>query len=90
VDYDNIPLLNQPDPGTTNRKYAFGFEISYLNNHRIVGKGGLAPGVNFFWGADEENKISFVMFCNQDNSAFDDLKKNILELISITDLNSFR
>jgi CubicO group peptidase (beta-lactamase class C family) len=72
-------------PGTKNRKYAFGFEINYLSNHRVVGKGGLAPGVNFYLGNDEKNKISVVIFCNQDNSAFDDLKKNILELITKTD-----
>ena len=51
----------------------------------LLVKGGLAPGANFFYAEDEKNKILVIMFCNEDNPAFDDLKKNLLRLISNTD-----
>ncbi len=62
-------------PGTQNFWYSFGFEINYQNDHHLVGKSGQAPGSNFFYATDEDNNITVVICCNEDNPAFDDLKR---------------
>ncbi|HKQ79594.1 MAG TPA: hypothetical protein VJ810_38230 [Blastocatellia bacterium] len=44
--------------------------------------GGTAQGVNFEFCYFPAEDLTFVVFCNQDNDAYDDLRKNIVRLIT--------
>ncbi len=63
--------------------YGYGFEISkYGKNGLSFGHGGISRGVNFEYRYFPEFDITLVISCNQDNGAFDDLKKNTIKLIT--------
>ncbi len=63
--------------------YGYGFEISkYGKNGVSYGHGGISRGVNFEYRYFPEFDITLVICCNQDNGAFDDLKKNTVKLIT--------
>lgn len=63
--------------------YGYGFEISkYGKNGISYGHGGISRGVNFEYRYFPEFDITLVISCNQDNGAFDDLKKNSVKLIT--------
>jgi hypothetical protein len=47
-----------------------------------VRHGGFASGVNFGFEVVRARDLTLVMFSNQDNGAFDDLRKNLMKLIS--------
>ena len=62
--------------------YGYGFIPQKNGNEISYGHGGIARGINlefrYFPGPD----ITLVVFSNQDNGAFDDLKKNMIKLIT--------
>jgi CubicO group peptidase (beta-lactamase class C family) len=62
--------------------YGYGFILSGKGNARSWGHGGIAPGVNFELRYFPEGDFTVVLFCNQDNGAFDDLRKNTIRLIT--------
>jgi len=63
--------------------YGYGFEITkYGKNGVSYGHGGISRGVNFEYRYFPEFDITLVICCNQDNGAFDDLKKNAIKLIT--------
>ncbi|HMQ78655.1 MAG TPA: serine hydrolase domain-containing protein [Ignavibacteria bacterium] len=63
--------------------YGYGFEITnYGKNGVSYGHGGITRGVNFEYRYFPEYDITLVICCNQDNGAFDDLKKNTVKLIT--------
>lgn len=62
--------------------YGYGFELGNQGNVLSYGHGGITKGVNFEFRYFPQEDITFVIFCNQDNGAFDDLKKNIIKLIT--------
>lgn len=63
--------------------YGYGFEINtYGKNGVSYGHGGISRGVNFEYRYFPEFDITLVICCNQDNGAFDDLKKNTIKLIT--------
>lgn len=62
--------------------YGYGFILSNEGNAPSYGHGGIARGVNFEFRHFPQLDITFVAFCNQDNGAYDDLRKNIIKLIT--------
>lgn len=63
--------------------YGYGFEINkYGINGISYGHGGMSNGVNFEYRYFPEYDITLIITCNQNNGAFDDLKKNSIKLIT--------
>jgi CubicO group peptidase (beta-lactamase class C family) len=62
--------------------YGYGFILGRSGQLSYFGHGGTAAGVNFELAYFPSSDVLLVMFCNQDNGAFDDLRRNILKLIS--------
>ncbi|MFN8258809.1 MAG: serine hydrolase domain-containing protein [Bacteroidales bacterium] len=62
--------------------YGYGFIIQKSGQDFTYGHGGTAKGVNFEFRYFPNQKISLIVFSNQDNGAFDDLKRNSIKLIS--------
>jgi hypothetical protein len=49
---------------------------------RSFGHGGIANGVNFELRCFPGNDVTLIAFSNQDNGAYDDLRKNVTRLIT--------
>lgn len=62
--------------------YGYGFILSNEGNVPSFGHGGIAAGVNFEFCYFPQLDLTFVIFCNQNNGAYDDLRKNIIKLIT--------
>jgi CubicO group peptidase (beta-lactamase class C family) len=62
--------------------YGYGFTLSNVGNVPAYGHGGITSGVNFELRYFPQLDITLVLFCNQDNGAYDDLRKNIIKLIT--------
>lgn len=62
--------------------YGLGFILSRVGGEPSYGHGGTAKGVNFEFQYFPNLDVTLIMFCNQDNGAYDDLKKNIIKLIT--------
>lgn len=62
--------------------YGYGFILGRSGQETYFGHGGTARGVNFELAYFPASDTTLVMFCNQDNGAYDDLKKNLIKLIS--------
>ena len=62
--------------------YGYGFILDEEGAGASFGHGGTARGINFAFRCFPETGITFVLFCNQDNGAFDDLRRNTLKLIT--------
>ncbi len=63
--------------------YGYGFALA-LRSGRVIsyGHAGQAPGINFEARYYPDDDITMVVFCNQDNGAYDDLRRNIDKLIT--------
>jgi CubicO group peptidase (beta-lactamase class C family) len=62
--------------------YAYGMIIEKHQDEISFGHGGTSYGVNFEYRYFPNLDITLVMFCNQDNGAYDDLKRNTIKLIT--------
>ncbi len=63
--------------------YGYGLMLAYEGTRlRSFGHAGIAPGVNFAFQYYPAQDLTFVIFSNQDNGAYDDLRKNIEKLIT--------
>ncbi|MBK6913560.1 MAG: beta-lactamase family protein [Ignavibacteriales bacterium] len=62
--------------------YGYGFIIGKSAREISYGHGGTAKGVNFEFRYFPNSDITFVIFSNQDNGAYDDLKRNTIKLIT--------
>jgi CubicO group peptidase (beta-lactamase class C family) len=62
--------------------YGYGFIIQKFDNELSYGHGGTAKGVNFEFRYFPNSDITLVIFSNQDNGAYDDLKRNTIKLIT--------
>ncbi|HKK21499.1 MAG TPA: serine hydrolase domain-containing protein, partial [candidate division Zixibacteria bacterium] len=63
--------------------YGYGLMLTFDGARlRSYGHAGIAPGVNFAFQYFPEQDLTFVIFSNQDNGAYDDLRKNIIKLIT--------
>jgi CubicO group peptidase (beta-lactamase class C family) len=68
-----------PTPGMP---YGYGFEPAGGGPTRSFGHGGIAAGVNFELRHFPESNITLIAFSNQDNGAYDDLRRNTTKLIT--------
>lgn len=62
--------------------YGYGFEINNEGNVLSFGHGGIAGGANFAFRYFPVEDLTFIAFNNQNNGAYDDLRKNIVKLIT--------
>ena len=62
--------------------YGYGLEMRTDAGAPSWGHGGIAPGVNAELRYFPTLDVTLVVFSNQDNGAFDDLKKNLIKLIT--------
>lgn len=62
--------------------YGYGFILEQHEQEFSFGHGGTAGGVNFEFRYFPGMDVLLVVFCNQNNGAYDDLKRNTLKLIS--------
>ena len=63
-------------------EYGYGFIIQKFDNQLSYGHGGTAKGVNFEFRYFPNSDITVAIFSNQDNGAYDDLKRNTIKLIT--------
>ncbi|HXI02732.1 MAG TPA: serine hydrolase domain-containing protein [Candidatus Saccharimonadales bacterium] len=75
-------LRARSGPGEGSFRYGSGFMLWTDQDSPSYGHGGLAPGVNFEYRYFPRQKITFVILSNQDNGAYDDLRKNIVKLVT--------
>lgn len=61
--------------------YGYGFILTQ-RPVRSFGHGGIASGVNFEFRYFPESDITVIAFSNQDNGAYDDLRRNTIKLIT--------
>lgn len=62
--------------------YGFGFILSKKGGEPSYGHGGTADGVNFEYDYFQHQDVTLILFNNQNNGAYDDLKRNIIKLIT--------
>lgn len=62
--------------------YGYGFIIQKQAQEISYGHGGTAGGVNFEYRYFPNQDITLVIFNNQNNGAYDDLRKNVTKLIT--------
>lgn len=62
--------------------YGYGFILHRYGTVTAYGHGGTAPGVAFDFEYFPKEDLTFVIMSNQDNAAYDDLRKNALRLIT--------
>jgi CubicO group peptidase (beta-lactamase class C family) len=62
--------------------YGYGFIPQKNGGEYSYGHGGIASGINLEFRYFPRLDITLVVFSNQDNGAFDDLRKNMVKLIS--------
>jgi CubicO group peptidase (beta-lactamase class C family) len=65
-----------------NFDYGYGFIVDNSKQEPSYGHGGTANGVNFEFKYFPWSDITFIIFSNQDNGAYDDLKRNVIKLIT--------
>jgi CubicO group peptidase (beta-lactamase class C family) len=69
-----------PDDPTA---YGYGFILERTRDGRAsFGHGGIAQGVNFELRHFPDSDITLIAWCNQDNGAYDDLRRNAVRLIT--------
>jgi CubicO group peptidase (beta-lactamase class C family) len=62
--------------------YGYGFILGHRGGLRSFGHAGTAPGTNFALELFPTEDLTFVIFSNQGNGAYDDLRRNIVKLIT--------
>lgn len=62
--------------------YGLGFIPEVHGRMSSYGHGGIAPGVNFEFRHFPGPDLTLVVFSNQDNGAYDDLRRNVTKLIT--------
>ncbi len=62
--------------------YGYGFLLNAHGGVSSYGHGGITSGVNFEFRYFPGDDTSLIIFNNQDNGAYDDLRKNVTKLIS--------
>lgn len=61
--------------------YGFGFILQRVGNVRAWGHGGIARGVNFEYRRYPDIDATLITFSNQDNGAYDDLRRTAEKLL---------
>jgi len=75
-------MVSSKTAGLDGEDWGYGFMLDRQGNVLSYGHGGIAPGVNaeirFYPSLD----TTLIVFSNQDNGAYDDLRKNAARLIT--------
>jgi CubicO group peptidase (beta-lactamase class C family) len=66
----------------SSESYGYGFILRRSGGESGYGHGGTTDGVNFEFDYFPEQDVTLILFCNQNNGAYDDLKKNMIKLIT--------
>ncbi len=66
----------------SSESYGYGFQVNRLSGTFGYGHGGTSDGVNFEMDYYPGLDVTVILFCNQNNGAYDDLKKNMIKLIT--------
>ncbi len=73
------PPFDPDDP----QAYGLGFLLDARGGRvRSFGHGGIARGVNFELRYFPDQDVTLIAFCNQDNGAYDDLRRNLEKLVT--------
>lgn len=75
-------VISKTDGEDTSETYGYGFILSPTPMETAYGHGGITAGVNFEFRYFPRQDVTLILFCNQDNGAYDDLKKNAIKLIT--------
>lgn len=62
--------------------YGLGFILGYAGENAWYGHGGIAGGVNFEFRYYPSLDATLITFCNQDNGAYDDLRRTAEKLLT--------
>jgi CubicO group peptidase (beta-lactamase class C family) len=73
---------HQPGREASALQYGYGFELHTQGGVRSFGHGGQATGANFEFRYFPDQDLTLVILSNQDNGAFDDLRKNTIKLVT--------
>lgn len=81
---DTLHLLTTTQNGGLQApmEYGYGFILNEEGAGASYGHGGTARGINFAFRYFPQTGLTFTLFSNQDNGAFDDLRRNVLKLIT--------
>lgn len=85
VDGAALAIMTTPKNAGLDDSYPYGYGFTLnVKGQRVIsyGHGGIAPGVNFELQYFQAEDITMILFSNQDNGAYDDLRKNIIKLIT--------
>lgn len=75
-------MVSQQNTISKDEQYGYGFILEKYDNQISYGHGGTSKGVNFEFRYFPSLDITLVVFSNQDNGAYDDLKRNTIKLIT--------
>lgn len=80
---DTMTRPQGTDPEALAYPYGYGFHVAVTaDGVRSHGHGGIAAGSNLEWRRFPDLDITLIAFSNQDNGAYDDLRKNVMRLIT--------
>lgn len=84
VDAATLATLTEPKRPEIGggESYGYGFTPLLHGRVRSYGHGGIAPGVNFELRIFPGEDATVIVFSNQDNGAYDDLRKVVTRLVS--------
>jgi len=81
-----LAILTRPQATGTEASgdpYGYGFQLAMSpGGVRSYGHGGIAAGSNFVWRYFPDLDITVIAFSNQDNGAYDDLRRNVIRLVT--------
>jgi CubicO group peptidase (beta-lactamase class C family) len=78
-----LALMTTPrNEGANAYAYGYGLEMRRDGGALSWGHGGIASGVNSELRYFPSLDVTLVVFSNQDNGAYDDLRKNLIKLIT--------
>lgn len=75
-------LITVRNEGADASPYGYGFEMRHDSGTPSFGHGGITTGVNAELRYFPTLDVTLIMFSNQDNGAYDDLRRNVIKLIA--------
>ena len=84
VTRETLAWMTRTSPVATPGSFdcGYGFLLNAEGQVPSFGHGGITAGVNFELRYFPSEDITFVAFSNQDNGAYDDLRKNVIRLVT--------
>ncbi len=77
-----LATLVAPSGEGERAQFGLGFELASGDGVDSYGHGGITSGCNFEMRVFPERRITLVVLNNQDNGAYDDLRRNLVKLIT--------